>query len=272
MHKLTLAGGSLKLHYHDIGAGTTAILLLHGFPFTSEMWRPQLQALSGSYRVIVPDQRGFGASQTAQNDLTMAQLADDAAELIEALGLRRAVIAGLSMGGYVAFELFKRHRERVQALILSDTRPEPDSDAARGDRARMAQQAREEGSAAIASALLPMLLSSWTRAQKHDVEAFLRDIMESVRPDTMEAALLGMANRADSRPLLAAIDVPTLVIVGAEDTLTPPDQVRGWAKEISNSRVEVVERAAHVPNLEQPVDFNKLVGDFLAGLSLPGGD
>jgi pimeloyl-ACP methyl ester carboxylesterase len=274
MPKLRLAGGAVKLHYHDAGAGSTPVLFLHGFPFTSEMWLPQRDALAGSHRVIIPDLRGFGASETLEDGCSMARLADDAAELLDALGLRQAVIAGLSMGGYVAFEFFNRHRDRVLSLALCDTRPEPDSDEARSNRAAMAQRARSEGSGAVADELLPKLLSNWSRAQKHDLERFLRDMMESVKPETIEAALVGMANRTDSRPLLPRIDVPVLVVVGSEDPITPPDDVRAWAAQIPNARVEVVEGAAHVPNLEQPGPFNTVLADFLAGLSdaTPGAD
>jgi pimeloyl-ACP methyl ester carboxylesterase len=274
MPKLRLAGGAVKLHYHDAGAGSTPVLFLHGFPFTSEMWLRQRDDLAASYRVIIPDQRGFGTSETLEDGCSMARMADDAAELLDALGLRQAVIAGLSMGGYVAFEFFNRHRDRVLSLVLCDTRPDPDSDEMRSNRAAMALRARSEGSGAVADELLPKLLSNWSRAQKHDLESFLRDMMESVKPDTIEAALMGMANRADSRPLLPQIDVPVLVVVGSEDTITPPDDVRAWAAQIPNARVEVVEGAAHVPNLEQPGPFNRVLADFLAGLSdvTPGAD
>lgn len=268
MSKIRIAEGRVRLHYTDTGVASTAVLFLHGFPFTSEMWRPQVDALSDSYRLLVPDQRGFGASESLEESCTMAELADDAAELLDALGLRQAIVAGLSMGGYVAFELFRRHPERVSALVLCDTRPEPDSDEARSNRAEMAERARRQGSGSIANEILPKLLSDWTRAQKNDLEGLVRDMMESVRPDTIACALMGMAHREDSRPLLPRIDVPVLAVVGSEDPITPPEDVRAWAAEIPNARVEVIEGAAHLPNLEQPATFNALMLDFLG--RMPG--
>lgn len=259
------------ISYTDVGAGHPAVVLLHGFPFTSGLWRPQLTALAGEHRVLAPDFRGFGGTSLTDARYTLVELADDIAELLGALSIGGAAIAGLSMGGYVAFEVFRRHRELVSALILADTRPDPDTPESRGNRIRTAALAQSQGSAAVADQLLPKLLSPWTRAQRRDVERELRDMMESVAPPALEAALMAMADRADSRPILQRIDVPTLVIVGADDQLTSPDEVREWSQRIPGATLRVIDRAGHVSNLEQAAAFNDAVLEFLAGPGREGG-
>jgi pimeloyl-ACP methyl ester carboxylesterase len=269
MPELQIAAGTLTLAYQDTASTPDAVVLLHGFPFTSDLWRPQIEALGGRLRIIAPDFRGFGASDPSPEPYTIAGLADDVAELLDHLGLPRAVVGGLSMGGYVAFELYRRHPGRVAALILADTRPEPDGAEARAGRRRMADLARTEGSRAVAEQLLPKLLAPRTRARQPEVEAALRAMMESARPEAVEAALMAMARRDDSRPLLPEIAVPVLVTGGAEDALTPAAETREWARLIPNARVRFIEHAGHVPNLEQPESFNELLLEFLARRSPP---
>lgn len=261
----------LAVSYKDVGAGHPTVVLLHGFPFTSDLWRPQLPALAGEYRAIAPDFRGFGGTSLPDGQYTLAELADDVAGLLHSLSIRNSVIVGLSMGGYVAFEMFRRHRDLIGVLILADTKPDPDSPESREGRIQTAALAHSEGSAAVADRLLPRLLSPWTRAQERDVERELRDMMESVAPRALEAALMAMADRADSRPILGQIDVPTLVMVGADDQLTSPNDVRAWARRIPGARLRVVDRAGHVPNLEQANAFNDAVLEFLAGPGRVGG-
>jgi pimeloyl-ACP methyl ester carboxylesterase len=262
-----IEAGGMRLNYQDVGAGPTTVVLLHGFPFNSDLWRPQIPALAERHRVIAPDLRGFGASQLSAEPYTIARLADDVAELLDALGLGRAVIGGLSMGGYVAFEFFQRHRRRAAALVFADTRPDPDSPEAQADRARMAELARSRGSRAVVDELLPKLLSPWTRAQKPEVERVLREMMGAANPEAIAAALMAMAARADSRPLLPQIQVPTLVVGGTQDSLTPAEQLLEWGRQIPGARVELIEAAGHVSNLERPEAFNALLLDFLSSFA-----
>jgi pimeloyl-ACP methyl ester carboxylesterase len=189
--------------------------------------------------------------------------------LLDQLGVEKAVIAGLSMGGYVAFELFRRHPHRVTALIFADTRPDPDNPRAREGRAELAQLAREAGSSAVTQQLMPKLLASSTSAKNSQVAEKLRKMMETQDPEAIAGALMAMAERADSRPLLRTIDVPVLVVGGSEDAITPPSDTREWANAIAGARVEFIEQAGHVSNLEQPEAFNKLLLDLLS--ALPGG-
>lgn len=284
----------MKLETRDTGAATGArgtVVFLHGFPFDGSMWEAQLDALPDGWRGLAPDLRGFG--DTAMDDLpgqvstgkrigngiargsepvlTMARFADDAAALIEdrAGGDRaggRAVVCGLSMGGYVAFELWRRHPERVRALVLADTRASADDDEAREGRMRMAQTARSAGTRPIATAMAPSLLSGRTRDEAPAVVEKVKAMIEGTAPETVIAALAGMAARHDSTAALPGITVPTLVLVGEEDGLTPPTTARAMAAAIPGASMRVIPGAGHVSNLEQPAVFNRALSDFLAAL------
>ncbi len=254
--------GEIELSYRDEGDGPP-VVLLHGFPFSSRLWAPQIEGLRSGHRVIAPDLRGFGRSPVVPGPYRMETLADDVAGLMDALGLARAAVAGLSMGGYVAFELYRRHPGRVARLMLADTRAEPDDEEGRARRARMAERARAEGTGAIVDGMIPKLVAPATLEERPEIVRELRAIMEEVDPEAVAAALEGMAERADSRPLLAEISVPVLVIVGAEDAITPPAVARAMVEAIPDARLEVVASAGHVSNLERPEAFNAAILDVL---------
>lgn len=240
-----------------------AVVLLHGFPFTSELWQPQVRDLSRRYRVIAPDLRGFGHTGLS-GPYSINRLADDVAELLAALGFERVVLGGLSMGGYVAFAFARRHAGRLLGLILSDTRPDADSGETKEKRVQMAELAMRAGSRAVADEMLPGLLSPTTRAKKPEITAALRAMISSVEPEAIAAAQTAMAGRDDLRSLLPAIDVPVLVTGGIEDSLTPASEMKEWAIEIPAARSAFIEGAGHVANLERPGAFNGLVAEFLA--------
>ena len=212
----------MQMAYHDEGRGRP-LLLVHAFPLNSAMWRRQIDALAPRYRVIAPDLRGFGASAPGTGAGSLDQHADDLAALLDHLGLERAAVAGLSMGGYISFALWRRHRGRVAALILADTRAGADSEEGRQGREQNARLAEERGPGALAEQMLPKLLSGNAPAALHDE---LRHIIEGNDRAGIAAALRAMAARPDSTALLPSIDVPTLVIVGTEDALTPPSEAR----------------------------------------------
>ncbi len=196
MPRLRIADGSLEIHYRESGSEPVPLVLIHGFPFSSEMWRPQIDRLADAYRVIAPDLRGFGASRPSPQPYSLARLADDVVELLDALDLDRAAIGALSLGDYVALELFRRHRARVAALVLADTRPQPDTAEARANRARLAELARREGSAAVTDELLPKLLAPTTRTARPELESELRDMSESAAPDAFNRLLLEFLDAA----------------------------------------------------------------------------
>jgi pimeloyl-ACP methyl ester carboxylesterase len=256
----TTTVNDIQLAYRDEGAGR-ALLLIHAFPLGGAMWERQITALSSRFRVIAPDLRGFGASQLGQAPASMDQYADDLAGLLDRLGLERAALVGLSMGGYIAFAFLRRHRERVSALILADTRSQPDT--AEGQRAREqnARLAEEQGPRAIADQMLPKLLSPNAPEQ---LRAEARRMIEANDRAGIAAALRAMAMRPDSTPLLPTIAVPTLVIAGSEDRLTPPSDAQALHEAISGSRLVELPGAGHLSNLEAPEEFNRAVEEFLA--------
>ena len=228
----------VRIAYHDRGRRHgTALLLIHGFPLDHRMWASQLVGLSADVRVIAPDLRGFGRSaaphplEVTPGPLTMEQHADDLAALLDHLAVERAVVAGLSMGGYIAFAFWRRHRERVQALVLLDTRAEPDAPQARANRDAAAVKVRQAGSAAIAGEMLPRLLAPANLSNQRIADRVLT-MMAEQPVEGVAGALAGLRDRADSRPTLPTISVPTLVLVGEHDALTPPADAAAMAAAI----------------------------------------
>lgn len=253
-----------RLAYRDRGQGRPiALLLIHGFPLDHRMWAAQLAGLSEQARVIAPDLRGFGRSAAAlAGPLTMDQHADDLAALLDHLGVGRAVVAGLSMGGYVAFAFWRRHRARVQALVLADTRAEGDSPPAQANRDASAAKVRAAGVAAIAGDMLPRLLAPASLANPRLVER-LRAMMTDQPAETVIAALGGLRDRADSRPMLPTITAATLVLVGEQDALTPPADAIAMAAGIPAARLVVIPGAGHMSPLENPRAVNAALRRFL---------
>ncbi len=257
----------ISLAYDDVGAGTPMVLL-HGFPHDRSLWTHQLRALSDRARCIAPDLRGFGASSVA-GPYSMDRWADDVALLLDALEIERVVLAGLSMGGYVAFAFWRRHRARVRALVLADTRAAADTDETRAKRRALAEVARAEGSAAVAARQMEGMIGKTTRERRPDVEQQVRAMLERAPVDGIVGALDALAARPDSTPTLATIDVPALVVVGEEDALTPPKEARAMCDAIANCRYEVIACAGHVSCLERPAAFNQVTCEFLAALPYP---
>jgi pimeloyl-ACP methyl ester carboxylesterase len=232
------------------------------------MWREQAEALGATWRVIAPDLRGMGETPLGDGGTaTMEEMAEDLAALLDALNVERAVLGGLSMGGYVAFEFFRRFRERVRALVLADTRPQADTEDGRRTREETARKVLREGTQTLVDSMLPKLLSASTREGRPDVVERVRAMMLAVRPEGAAAALRGMAARRDQTELLPRIDVPTLILVGAEDTITPPSDSEAMAAKIKGARLVRVEGAAHLSNVERPGEFNRALVDFVGGLS-----
>jgi 3-oxoadipate enol-lactonase len=239
------------------------ILLVHGYPFNRSLWDEQVEALSSRHRVIAPDLRGFGESDAAPGTATMNVMARDLALLLNHLGIARAAICGLSMGGYVALALYKQLPSRVRALVLADTRAQADTEEAKQTRFQQAEKALNEGMAGIADAMLPKLLTPETVSKRPEVVKRVRDMMLKTKPEGAAAALRGMAERDDQTELLAKITVPALIIVGAEDAITPVADSEKMHAAISGSRLMVLENAGHVSNIERTEQFNDALLSFL---------
>ena len=242
-----------------------AVLFVHGYPLDHTIWQHSVEALDG-YRRVAPDLRGMGQSDAPDLGYSMSIYAGDLAALLDALSVDEVVICGHSMGGYIAFEFLRQWRSRVKGLILVDTRAEADSPEARRARDSAATLAREGGGAAIAEMMLPQMLSPLTQ-KRQDVVDQVRAIMARTPVSGIIGALAAMRDREGSETLLPSLaGLPTLVIAGESDTLTPPDQARAMAKAIPGAQLALIPGAGHLPPLEQPAEITKRLREFLQSI------
>jgi 3-oxoadipate enol-lactonase len=255
----------IGMAYDDSGGSGAALVLLHGFPFDRSMWRGQAEELGGEFRVVAPDLRGSGETPLGDT-LTIEGMAEDVAALLDELNLGRVVVGGLSMGGYVAFELYRKFSGRVRALVLADTRPQADTVEGRRAREENAQRALKEGMAPIVESMLPKLLSAEARERGGEVLEHVRALMLGMTPEGAAAALCAMAVRRDQTNLLPSINVPSLIVVGSQDAITPPADAEAMSAQIEGSRLVVIEGAGHLSNVEQPEQFNRALVEFLHSL------
>jgi YbgC/YbaW family acyl-CoA thioester hydrolase len=264
LRRLGVNGVSLTV---DIRGRGPAILFIHGYPLNHGIWEPQLAGLEGWTR-IAPDLRGMGQSDAPDLGYSMATYAEDLLALLSAVGVERTVLCGLSMGGYVAFEMLRRAPERVRGLILLDTRAEADTPEGRKGRETAMALAREGGAVAIAETLLPKMLSPSVFAENPALVERVRQMMAATPVAGMTGAIAALRDRPDSTALLGALsETPTLVVVGEHDQITTPDTVRAMAEAIPGARFKVVKGAGHLPTLERPESTTALLGEVLAGLS-----
>ena len=253
----------VRLAYSDRGRQhANALLLIHGFPLNRHLWDAQLNGLSTIARVIAPDLRGQGDSEVVPGPYTMDQHAGDLAALLDHLGIQRAIVAGLSMGGYVAFAFWRRYAQRVRGLALLDTRAEPDSLQARANREASIEKVRQNGTEALACEMLPALLAP---SSFDDATLAGRALaIMSVQPVVgIIGALQGLRDREDSRPTLPTIDVNVLVVAGEADRLTPPVDGEAMAAAIHGARMVVVPRAGHLSPLENARAVNAALRGFI---------
>jgi pimeloyl-ACP methyl ester carboxylesterase len=230
------------------------------------MWDPQVETLSRKHEFIRFDDRGFGGSPPGKGPLLMDQVADDAAALLDHLGHEKAVVGGCSMGGYASFAFARRHPEKVRALVLVDTRAGADTPEGREKRRALAERVLAEGPQPVIDAFLPGLCGRTTHERRPEIVARIEAVIRSNEKTGIAHALLGMGAREDSRATLARIDVPTLVLCGAEDVLTPPSESEAIAVGIRRSRLVVLEGVGHLANVEDPPLFNAALSTFLQSL------
>ncbi|MBX9789600.1 MAG: alpha/beta hydrolase [Pirellulales bacterium] len=260
-----LRAGDVELALHDQGSGPP-ILFVHGFPLDHSMWRGQLAAspLAGRFRLIAPDLRGFGSSSVTPGTVGMHEMADDLAALLDTLQIREPVVfVGLSMGGYVAWRFWERHAHRVRALVLCDTRSAPDTPEAAQGRRQFAASVLAEGTAPVATAMLPKLFAEQTATRQPEIVQAMEDVIVRTAPEGIAAALRGMAERPDATPLLATIRVPTLVLVGEHDAISPPAEMRKIADGIAGAQFVEVPDAGHMAPLENAAAVNAALVNFL---------
>lgn len=257
----------MRVHFVERGKGPV-LLWLHPFPLHGDSMRHQLEELSKSWRVVVPDQRGFGRSalpiDAGRAEITtMDDLADDAVGVLDALGVEQAVLGGVSMGGYALMALLRRAPERVRGVVLADTHAAADDDEGKKRREESARAVLENGASALEPSLLPRLLAP--EAPRH-LKDDVRRMLLGADPRALAAAQRGMALRPDSHETLAAWRGPALILVGDQDEITPSTRADAMAARMPQAKVVIVGGAGHLANLEAPAAFNVAVERFLGAL------
>lgn len=240
------------------------LVLIHAFPLGARMWDPQLALAEQGWRIIAPQLRGFGGAAASPAASSVDEFAADIVDLLDALHIEHAVIAGLSLGGYIAFELFRRAPLYFRGLVLADTRAQADQPQAVEGRQNMIAAVRERGVAAAADEMLPKLVCDATRTNRPEVITALREMILENPADTVAGAIVALMTRPDSRPLLPDIHCPTLVVVGDQDAITPPVMSEEMQRLIPGAELAVIPDAGHMSNMEQPAAFNHALAQFLA--------
>jgi 3-oxoadipate enol-lactonase len=253
-----------KIAYKDHGGEGTPVVLVHGFPFDSEMWEQQVDALGDKFRVVTIDLLGFGESDAPhdRSAYSIETYADQVKAVVDALGVGKVVLVGLSMGGYVTFAFMRKYRDFAAGVVLADTRAEADAPEAIERRTAQQKQVSEQGTAELIDALTGTYVSQATMDKKKDVVERVKSLMDNPAYGFI-GALEALKNRLDSTDGLVEIKVPTLIVVGEKDALTPPELSRKMHEHIGESRLVVIPEAGHMSNLESPDVFNGALAEFL---------
>ena len=263
--------GSRTIAYLDSAPGDASLrtyVLLHAFPIGANLWEPQMRHIPAGWRLITPDLRGFGGSTEADSTgaVSMSDYAEDVVDLLDELGVARLVIGGASMGGYATFAFLQSARDRVDGVVLANTRAGADSPEARANRRNLLALVDREGPSGVAREMMPKLLGKTTHETNSAVEANVRRLIKQQSPLAIRAAIDRMMHRPDSTALLPQLSVPALVVTGDEDALIPTDESRAIAGAIKGATLVVIPRAGHLSNLEQPDAFNNALNAFLTKL------
>jgi pimeloyl-ACP methyl ester carboxylesterase len=259
---ITIKSDDAQISYQVLGDGPP-VVLMHPFPANHELWLPAAQQLATRYRVILPDLRGHGDSGVGEGPATMPKHAADISRVLDDAKVGRAAFAGVSIGGYVLFEFWRRNRDRVSALTLIDTKGAPDTPEGRAGRLQSAADVLEHGVEPFIDSMLPKLLGATTRHARPDLVEAARKMMLKMSPEDISLVLKGMAERPDSVPTLKTVNVPTLILVGDEDTLTPVADAELMKQNISGSRMKIIAKAGHYAVWEQSEETGKVLRQFL---------
>ncbi|MFK7778656.1 MAG: alpha/beta fold hydrolase [Gimesia sp.] len=254
----------IKMRVSVSGSGPP-LLLVHGFPLSHQMWKAQIDWFQNHFTVIAPDLRGFGASEITRGTIRMEQHADDLNALLDTLKIEEPVnFCGLSMGGYIAWEFWDHFPQRLHTLILCDTRSGSDSEEGINTRMKMVDLVLKHGPKSISSSMIPNLLSEASQRDDPNLTKNLMDMIESTDREGIAASQCGMAHRKDFTARLVEIRVPTLLIVGSEDRLTPPDVMKPMTSQLENAEYCEVPGAGHMSPMEAPTFVNEAMEAFLA--------
>jgi 3-oxoadipate enol-lactonase len=266
-YNLSVNVNDINLSYNDVGEGSIPIVFLHGFPFDKTMWQAQLDYLQNTHRVIACDIRGFGKSKDEESHLSMDLFANDLILFIDKLDLDKVIICGLSMGGYIALNAIERFPSRFEALILCDTQCIADSHEVKTKRYKTIDDVNEYGETNFNEGFIKNVFHEDTLTNKPELVEQLRSVVFSNSRHIISQGLIALAERSETCSVLDEISIPTLIICGREDVVTPLNESKFMNKQIKGSVLHVINNAGHVSNLEQPIKFNKLLRDFLNDFS-----
>jgi len=252
-----------ELYFETLGSQAVPIVLIHGFPFSHEMWDPQIPLLGNNFRVITYDLRGHGKSGVGDGQYMLEFFVDDLIGLLDHLKIEKAVLCGLSMGGYIALRAVERNPGRVLALILADTQARADSTEAKLRRAAAIKSVKANGVNAYAENFVKAVFAPQSFTRKSDAVEKIKRIIQSNSSLGICGALLALASRTDTTESLSVIKVPTLILVGEHDTVTPPSASQEVHSRIPNSEIHVIPNAGHMSNLENTDEFNRHIMNFL---------
>ena len=259
----TVPVDGITVGYDDEGGGEP-LVLIHGHPFDRSMWRPQVEAFSrAGWRVIAPDLRGYGETTVVPGTTTLETFARDLAGLLERLAVDGIVLGGLSMGGQVVMEFYRLFPQRVRGLVLADTSARAETEAGKRLRHSTADRLLREGMAPYAEEVLPKMVAPHNLRARPELARQVLAMMLATSPEGAAAALRGRAERPDYLDMLAHVTVPTLVVVGSEDSFTPVNEARLMYQRIPDATLAVIQGAGHMPNLERPTEFNGALRDLL---------
>jgi len=253
---------SLRIDYEMYGKGDD-VLFIHGFPFSKEMWKPQVEALRDTHRVIVYDVRGHGGSDVGDGQYSIEYFVDDVLGLLDHLGSRNVTAVGLSMGGYIVLRAVERNPDRFRALVLCDTRSEADSNEGKIKRAQHALAVKRDGAEAFARDFVKAVFYEKTAGTNPQAVQSIRETIGRTSPVAIAGTLLALAARTDTTSFLPTIKIPTLILVGQHDNVTPPSASQAMRERIPGAEMHVIPDAAHMSNLENPEEFNRHLRKFL---------
>lgn len=266
-YDLSISVNGFDLSYDDVGEGSIPIIFLHGFPFDKTMWELQLEFLKFTYRLISCDIRGFGKSTDEYTPLSIDLFADDLIKFMDKLKIEKAILCGLSMGGYIALNAEKRFPGRFEALILSDTQCIADTAEGKEKRYKVIEDIKAEGVTKFNEGFLKSVFHPDSITNKKEIVDQLRDVVFANTQYIITQGLTVLAERSETCSSLDEIEIPTLIICGREDVVTPLAQSESMNAAIKGSKLQIIENAGHVSNLEQPHEFAKYLSEFLGGLA-----
>lgn len=259
--------GDVKICYTDLGIGTTPIIFIHGFPFDKSTWQPQLDFLSTSYRVIAYDIRGYGQSEKGAHKASINLFATDLVAFMDALNIEKAIVCGLSMGGYILMNACKENPERFAAIILSDTQCIADSEETKAGRNKAITLIKAGGIVDFTEGFVKKIFTVDTIANNTELVNKITDVILLTSTDTITDSLAALAEREEMCTSLDKINVPAMILCGADDVVTPLEQARFLQRNISDANLYIISKAAHLSNLEQPSDFNNHLLRFVLGVT-----